>query len=306
MAQPINENSPGLPNWKTPTLGGKQFWTDHQWREGWRIQQNAFTGHWRLLDAEDVRHAWGTQAACLAALDAAVPRGTVEGSQFVILLHGLGRSATSMGGLRKMLSQSMGCEIFCFEYASTRAPIGQHAEALTSVILGLPQGASVSFVGHSMGNIVVRRAIKDWQQVHPEILPRVEKVVMLGPPNQGSSIARLLSRTGLFGMIAGKGGLELGQDWQDFEASLATPHCPFGVIAGRLPEGIPDNPLVDGRGDFIVSVEETKLDGAADFMEVPRLHSFLMDDNRVQQAVLNFLETGKFAELPQDSSPGKG
>ncbi|MGN6547535.1 MAG: hypothetical protein ACTHK7_20955, partial [Aureliella sp.] len=32
-----------------PTLGGQQFWTDHRWNDGWRLQQNALTGHWRVL-----------------------------------------------------------------------------------------------------------------------------------------------------------------------------------------------------------------------------------------------------------------
>ena len=57
----------GYPNLPTPTLGGRQFWTDYQWNDGWRIQQNAITGHWRLLSPNRIRHAWGSRAACDAA-----------------------------------------------------------------------------------------------------------------------------------------------------------------------------------------------------------------------------------------------
>ena len=43
-----------------PTLGGKQFWADELFFHQWRIQRNVFTGHCRLLDEHDLRHASGT------------------------------------------------------------------------------------------------------------------------------------------------------------------------------------------------------------------------------------------------------
>lgn len=285
----------GLPNLKLPTLGGKQFWTDRQWRRGWRIQQSAITGHWRLLDDENTRQAWGSRAACDAALKSYVPHADIEADQVVILLHGLGRSASSMQGLGEAIARAQPHQIAYFEYASMRGPVSQHAAALREVVAGLPPGPKIDFVGHSMGNIVVRHAVGDWMQAGDQAtLDRIHRVVMLGPPNQGSSIARLMSRTGVFGWVAGPGGLELGPQWSDIEAKLATPSCPFGIIAGRLPDETIANPLVDGHGDFIVSVEETKLDGAADFLEVPCMHTFIMDDERVQQATLRFLDTGRF------------
>ncbi|MEK6248374.1 MAG: hypothetical protein N2C12_09360, partial [Planctomycetales bacterium] len=51
-----------------PTLGGKQFWADEYIRYDWRIQRNVLTGHHRLLDGKDQRHAWGTLTACQTAL----------------------------------------------------------------------------------------------------------------------------------------------------------------------------------------------------------------------------------------------
>ena len=50
----------GLPNLKIPTLGGFIFWEDVAEIEGWRMQRNMFTGHWRLLDPRNIRCAWGT------------------------------------------------------------------------------------------------------------------------------------------------------------------------------------------------------------------------------------------------------
>ncbi len=290
-----------LPNWKLPTLGGKQVWTDHAWQQGWRIQQNALTGHWRLLDALGVRQAWGNRAACQQALlqqqfDSSPPTSDLgTDSQVVILLHGLLRSSSSMRGLADSLAVDPARTVICFEYASTRGNIADHAQALREVVAGLPNNTRLNFVGHSMGNIVLRHAWADWQRDDDgATLERIDRVVMLGPPNQGAAIARQLARTGVFGWVVGPGGMELGPNWPAFEANLAIPSCPFGIVAGRLPTTNWQNPLIDGDSDFVVSVDETRLPGATDFLEVPRLHSFLMDDPQVQQGVDNFLNYGKF------------
>lgn len=282
-------------NLKTPTLGGKQVWTDHAWRRDWRLQQNSLTGHWRLIDPQNVRHAWGSRAACQQELERQVPDATLDTKRVVILLHGLGRSASSMDSLGTEIQRANAIQAVALEYASSRASITDHAMALREVVEGLPKDVDISFVGHSMGNIVVRHAIGDWLRFEDEVtLSRVKHVVMLGPPNQGASIARQLAKVGLFEWITGPGGMELGKGWEDLESQLATPHCPFGIVAGNLPPSLLTNPLVDGQGDFVVSVEETRLQGAADFLEVPRLHSFLMDDPVVQQAVIHFLDHNQF------------
>ena len=50
----------GLPNLRIQTLGGSFFWDDIAEIQGWRLQENIITGHWRLLDPSNVRFAWGT------------------------------------------------------------------------------------------------------------------------------------------------------------------------------------------------------------------------------------------------------
>jgi pimeloyl-ACP methyl ester carboxylesterase len=300
MAHSQDDEQPAsqFPNWKLPTLGGKQVWTDHLWRQGWRVQQNALTGHWRLLDENNVRFAWGSRAACDAVLEQQALDEQIAGGQVIVLLHGLMRSSSSMNGLAQSLSQALERPIINFEYASTRGSISAHAAALRELIAGLPADVRLSLVGHSMGNIVVRHALGDWQRADDQqTLARVDRVVMLGPPNQGAAIARQLAKTGIFGWVTGQGGMELGPNWTDFEANLAIPPCPFGIVAGRLPDSNLQNPLVEGASDFVVSVAETHLPGESDFLEVPRLHSFLMDDPLVQQAVANFIAHQRFNQL---------
>lgn len=289
------DTNEGLPNMKSPTLGGKQFWTDHVWRRGWKIQQHAVTGHWRLIDDRSFRFAWGTRAACESELEKRVPEASLPQQRVFVLLHGLMRSSASMNPVAEALRGAFECSTVNFEYASTRASITDHAAAFRDFVASLPSDTRLSFVGHSMGSIVARHAIGDWQRNNDvATLARIERFVMLAPPNQGASMARQLSRVGLFRWITGTSGMELGPEWQAFEAKLATPHCPFGIIAGKLSEKSPRNPLLEGEGDFVVSVEETKLAGAADFLVVPRMHTFLMDDSIVQAAIVHFMRDGKF------------
>lgn len=49
-----------MPNIPMPTMGGEVFWNTLAEYNGWRLQQNMFTHHARILDNNNVRIAWGT------------------------------------------------------------------------------------------------------------------------------------------------------------------------------------------------------------------------------------------------------
>ena len=144
-----------------------------------------------------------------------------------------------------------------------------------------------------MGNIVIRHLIGDLKRDGDpdEILPRCRSMVMLGPPNQGAAIARRLAPTKLYGWITGAGGLELGPQWESFSSKLATPDFPFLIIAGDLSANRIQNPLVGGSSDFVVSVDEAKLDGAEAMETFPVLHSFLMRDQAVNKRTIEFISS---------------
>ena len=57
------------PNIPTQTMGGKTFWNTLAEVNGWKLQQNMITHHARILDASDVRIAWGTISGMEKALD---------------------------------------------------------------------------------------------------------------------------------------------------------------------------------------------------------------------------------------------
>ena len=60
---------------------------------------------------------------------------------------------------------------------------------------------------------------------------------------------------------------------------------------------------------MVVTVEETRLPGAADFVIVPAVHTYIMDDSRVHEYTLRFLQHGYFiapeAREPIEVEPQK-
>lgn len=280
-----------------PTLGGKQFWTDELLFRDWRIQHNVLNDQFRLLDGDNWSHAVGTLDECRAVLEKikldrrlAPVRGPA-----VLVLHGLGRDRAMMEPLCRHLRENSSFQVFSFGYASTQAGVARHARALGRVVEGLEGVSELNFVGHSMGNLVVRHYLADRRSLPPgHARPPVGRMVMLGPPNHGSEVASSLGQSDWFVTATGRAGLELGARWSELEPHLAVPSCPFGIIAGGLGTAEGFNPLLAGDDDGLVTVASARLNGAADFVRVPVLHTHLPRDGKVLEYTLRFLESGCF------------
>ena len=280
-----------------PTFGGKQLWTDELIFRDWRIQRHTWTGHYRLLDGKDYRRAWGSFEQCneqLETLKRELDMPPMRG-KVVVALHGLLRSRQSMQGICDYFHEHGDYTIVNFSYASTRNELDQHARSFASVMRHLgPKVTEINLVAHSLGNLVIRHYLGD--QTNPaegkSPDPRIHRIVMLAPPNNGAEFARKFADNKIFQAIWGKTGLELANDWETLEPRLAIPACEFAVIAGGKGERTGSNPLLTGDDDFVVSVEETRLPGARDFRMLPVLHSSIMDDEQVRECALKFFWHG--------------
>src|SRR5262249_13688435 len=172
----------------------------------------------------------------------------------------------------------------------------------------------IDFVAHSLGNLVIRHMLGDQieQTEGHRADPRIKRIVMLAPPNNGAKLAQLLADNKLFKSLAGPPGTELGPQFDQLERHLAIPSCEFGIVAGARGEGRTDA-KADGQGhapqgdddDLIVAVPETKLPGASDFLVLTALHTFMMDEPKVQEATLSFLLHGYFESAERRQPLGK-
>lgn len=282
-------------------------WTDELVRHDWRLQHRPQAvprgDACRILDPDERVVHEGTRGDCETAFAALERSGRVApvSGHTVILLHGLGEGRDSMAPLAKHLRTALDATVLTFGYASVKADIDAHGRALDAVVSHLPHAETLSFVGHSLGNLVVRR----WMALAAaRDLARTRRMVMLGPPNQGSDLARMAARIWGLASLAEGASRDLVVDWPRVAPSLAVPTCDFGIVAGGRGDDAGYSLLLEGDDDAVVRVAETRLPGASDFVVVPVHHAAMMRDAAVQRATAEFLQTGRFPELPQQGPRG--
>ncbi len=279
------------------TLGGTQFWSDVLVDHNWRIQRNVYFDHYRLLDNDDYRHAWGTYEACLRHFSEIKSEKDIPPMQgrVVVVLHGLARTREGMSAICQYLYEHGEYQIVNVGYASTREPIGKHAKSLARVIDHLgDQVTEIHFVAHSLGNLVIRHYMGDATANGKALDPRIRRMVMLTPPNNGAKMAEALHDHQLFRAIVGASGSQLGPEWEKVSRRLAVPPCEFAIIAASAGRNL----LLEGQDDWVVSIEETKLTGARDFVVIPERHSGVLENKAVHRYILRFLDDGYFISEP--------
>ena len=261
-----------------PTLGGRQLWTDVRVMDGWRVQCHSWTGHCRVLDRHDLRRNWGGEAEMLSTLDGFAESGVIKPprAHVVVLVHGLGRSAHSLDAMAESLG-ARGFEPVQFNYASTQGTIEDHAKALNRVVEGLGGTRTVSFVTHSLGGPVVRKALA---LKKPDYA--LGRVVMLAPPSRGSSIAETLAEYVPMRWLFGPALTELTSHAM---TDLPGPSTSFAIVAGQV-GGVS---LTRGKSDGLVSIAETKLDGADKHIVVDSGHTFIMNHPDVMRFTADFI-----------------
>lgn len=206
-----------------------------------------------------------------------------------MLLHGLGRTRFSMLLPQRRLAAA-GFAVLNVQYPSRTRPIQQLADEVRRRLgeqLPEPCGA-VHFLTHSLGGVVVRVLLAGAERAF-----RLGRVVMLAPPNQGSQIADRLGDGWWFRAALGPAGQELRAGDDSLPRRLGPPDYDVGVIAGTRP-ATPWAGWIAGPSDGTVTVDETRLDGMSDFLQVPRGHTFLMNDPAVLDQAVHFFRHGRF------------
>jgi pimeloyl-ACP methyl ester carboxylesterase len=161
-----------------------------------------------------------------------------------------------------------------WKYGSLRGSIESHATRLAAKAREYDQDAAVArlhFVGHSMGAIVVRRALAIDR---PRKLGRV---VLLAPPNRGARLADIALR--LFGR----------------RLTAATELCshPESYVNRLTPAANLECGVIAASWDHAVSLASTHLPGERDHLVLRSLHTLPLH-RRTPAQVGHFLREGRF------------
>jgi len=146
----------------------------------------------------------------------------------------------------------------------------------------------IHFVTHSLGGILVRMYLAD------NDIPELGRVVMLGPPNQGSAAVDELGGVPGFDWINGPAGRQLGKGKHSVPLALGPADFELGVIAGTRSIDPIASAVLNDPDDGKVSVEDTKLDGMDDFVIVEHSHAFMMRMQKPIELTIQFLQNGRF------------
>jgi len=212
----------------------------------------------------------------------------------VILLHGMGRSPRSMLKIeRALIKQS-----YRVLNAGYSAITGNFEEILNQLLDKIKpwvnKGSPVHFIGHSFGGILIRGILAQgfgWNY---------GRCVMLGSPNQGTSVASYMTSHKLLKHFTPKVAQELIPESELLDR-LPEPEIETGIIAGNKKY----NPVIpvtwfykvatgDAPGDGVVELSNTQCRTMADFIVLPLHHSFMMWDSQLIKQIIHFLENGNF------------
>jgi len=207
-------------------------------------------------------------------------------AQHIVLVHGLGRSRFDMGLMaRRLRHQFPGTKVHTFGYPTRQHTLEQATEQLALFVNRITTSEPVSFVGHSLGGIVVRSLDLSDQARAP-----LHRLVTLGSPHNGATIARVLSRysvpRGLFGPILSQlGELNLAPLPRQLEV---------GCVVGATGIRIGFFPVFGEDNDGLVLVREASLEAAADSISVLAFHGIMPFSKRLSTLAGRFLAEGSF------------
>lgn len=218
--------------------------------------------------------------------------GIAQANDCVVLLHGLARTSTSMNKMQREL-ENAGFTTANIDYPSREHTVEELADIAVAEGLEACRDAEglerIHFVTHSLGGILVR------QYLSTNEIAELGRVVMMGPPNQGSAAVDELIDVPGFDWLNGPAGRQLGKGEDSVPRKLGPADFELGVIAGNRTIDPVTSAVLENPDDGRVSVDDTRLDGMADFVVVEHSHAFMMRMRRPIELTIEFLRSGQFS-----------
>jgi len=219
------------------------------------------------------------------------PLQAAENKEVVVLIHGYNKDHRDMLQLEEYL-EIRGYDTVTVDlplrFRSVEHATGIFKEKMEPVLSSLKTEQQVSFVGHSTGGLVIRKYLDELENRE-----MINRAVQIATPNQGSSLATLVSDiselwTSIFTTLE---SLEV----ENVEAMdlIEGDAIEIGAIAGNKSTRFFGR-LLEGENDGRVKVGSVKYPGLSDFIVIPYHHNEIHHQEKTAELVNRFLRTGKF------------
>lgn len=184
----------------------------------------------------------------------------------------MGRTAASQLWLAARLC-GRGISVSIFSYSATFGTFDDTVKRLAAFIEKRTAKEEFILVGHSLGCVLIRSALPELRGGEPLAC------FFLAPPSKASRAAKLFHDAPLYRVLNG----EMGQLLSDetFMDSLPVPNVPTRIYAGTKGPRGRHSPFGHEPNDGILAVSETPLFEGQPITELPAIHTFIMNSQRV-------------------------
>lgn len=222
---------------------------------------------------------------------------TEEHKHLVVLVHGFNKQVDDMGPLFNHLQQRK-WQCLSWSLPTLFGDLAQCTHELADKLFTALEQRSpktpviLHFVAHSMGGIICRHLINDYQQALTAHNVKLGHCVFIATPHQGTRLADYARWIPLYHTVF--------KPLRSLKTNTEYPRLPLkrnfklGLIAGSA-NWLPFGKLLPLPNDGRVEVASVRADDADSFLVLPYAHQHIHHTTKCGQLIDNFLRHGTFA-----------
>lgn len=275
------------------TFGGSQLWEDIFFYQKWRIQRHFESKKCRLLDPWDIQRHSGSFEECSKAFYKYIeiyelPR---QKGHMIVMIHGLFDSKNIFKPLWRTALANKFCAA-AVNYPSSQKSLDAHVSQFETFLNNLVDINEVSFVTKGIGALILRELLNrhnmEWQKKI-----KVNRIVEIAPPNQGSRLFAKLSRFKLANLVLGpmlKDATPKKVAYlPDIDKSIETGIISCGTPIVNLIELLPND-----YKNKLHAENEAYFEDAKDFIKVKNWHFNPLKNKQIVKDTICFIKNGCF------------